>query len=316
MSHIAVLQIIGACLFLALIPAGAWGYIFYKKEPEEKFHRFLTFIIGALAVFPILFYRFLWQYFPWINALEYTKKYEGITLGLENFAIIPLSVILTFMIVGVIEEVMKQSVVHAVDDRRMDQIDDGIEFSIFAALGFSFTENIIYFYNIWVAKGPEHLFIPFVFRSVFSTFAHILFSGIFGYFYGIAHFAKPILQRELKDKRNVLLRFFHRIFKFKTDELFHEEKVLEGLTAAVFLHAVYDVFLEMNWTFLMVPYLVFGYMLLSHLLKLKENRKKYNMLFVSERNSAAEPKRVAKIMRKIYKRKTDWPHRNQPNPNI
>lgn len=304
-THTILLQIIGACALLAAIPASAWGFVFYKKAPEDRRYCMLSFAIGALAVFPILFYRWLWQYFPWMNVLKYTEKFSGISLGFENFIIIPLSVILTFMVIGLIEEVMKQSAVHAVDDLRIKDIDDAITFSIFVALGFSFTENIIYFYNIWIVKGPESLFIPFAFRSVFSTFAHLLFSGVFGYFYGIAHFAKPILQEELLKKRNVLLRFFHGIFKFKTAALFHEEKMLEGLSAAIFLHAIYNVFLEMNWTFLMVPYLVFGYMYLSRLMKKKENHKKYDLVFIQQRNNEAGPKRVARMMRRIVRRSTN-----------
>lgn len=298
-DHFKVLQIIGACLLLASIPASVWGYIFYKKQQEGRSSIWLTFCLGAIAVFPILLYRFLWQYFPWLNILEKFKRFENFNLGFENFIVIPLSVIFTFMFVGIIEEVMKQSSVHAVDDRRIRSIDDAIEFSILAALGFAFTENIIYFYNIWIDKGPENLLLPFLFRSLFSTFAHLLFSGMFGYFYGIAHFAKPILQEELRDNRNVLLRWFHRVFRFKTAEFFHEEKMFEGLALAVSLHAVYNVFLEMQWTFLMVPYLVIGYLFLSYLFTMKENRKRYNMLMVGERNHDEEPRRVAKLVTRI-----------------
>lgn len=302
-AHLKVLQIIGVCLMLAAIPAGVWGYVFYKKQPVDRFHIWLTFLLGALAVFPILLYRWLWQFFPWINVLEQVKRYDHISFGFENLIAIPLSIILTFMFVGVIEEVMKQSSVHAMDDRRIRSIDDAIEFSILAALGFSFTENIIYFYNIWIEKGPDNLFLPFVFRSVFSTFAHLLFSGMFGYFYGIAHFAKPILQEELRDRRNVLLRWFHRVFRFKTAEFFHEEKMFEGLALAVLLHAIYNVFLEMQWTFLMVPYLVIGYLFLSRLFSLKENRKRYDLLLVGERNHEKEPRQVAKLVTKICRRR-------------
>ena len=180
MTTLKILQIIGACATLAAIPAATWGYIFYRKQSEDRKHYMLTFLVGAFAVFPILFYKFLWKFFPWMNIFDATKKYSEVTIGWEAFALIPLSVILTFMFVGVIEEVMKQSSVHAVDDHKIRNIDDAIAFSIIAALGFSFTENILYFYNIWVGKGPEHILVPFVFRSLFSTFAHILFSGIFG----------------------------------------------------------------------------------------------------------------------------------------
>ncbi|MEK7529223.1 MAG: PrsW family glutamic-type intramembrane protease [Patescibacteria group bacterium] len=285
MTHVQILQIIGASALLAAVPALAWGYLFYSKNKENRTLLMVTFLIGGFAVFPILFYRWLWKFFPWINVLNFTDSFKEDLIGWQSFALIPLSVILTFMIIGVIEEVMKQSVVHAVDDNSIDSIDDAIVLSIFAALGFSFAENIVYFHNIWVGRGVDALLVPFVFRSIFSTFAHVLFSGIFGYYYGIAHFSTPMLQEELRGKENFIWRYLYRIFRLKTDELFHEQKMFQGLFIAVILHAVYNVFLEMNWTFLMVPYLVFGYMLLSHLLQLKENHKKYGLLTVGSRNN-------------------------------
>lgn len=282
MTLSAFFQIVAGCAFLAAFPAGAWAYIFYKKQPEDRLPSLMTFGIGTLAVFPILLYKYLWKFFPNINIFAYAKNFENDLIGFSGFAMIPLSVIITFAFIGLIEEVMKQSVVHSVDDRRIRHIDDSIMFSILAALGFAFTENILYFYNIWATQGAEHLLVPFLFRSVFSTFAHILFSSIFGYYYGIAHFARPLLRRELLNNRHSFWDWYHRVFRFKTATLFHEEKMFEGLTIAVVLHAVYNIFLEMNWTFIMIPYLVFGYMFVSWLLAQKKNQEKLGLLIVKD----------------------------------
>lgn len=296
------LQVIAGCAILAACPAAAWGYVFYRKQPEDRFHTFLTFFLGAFAVFPILLYKWLWQFFPNINILTYAKNFEGDLIGLSGFVMIPLSVIITFAFIGVIEEVMKMSCVHAVDDNRILDIDDAILFSILAALGFAFTENIIYFYTIWDKQGAAHLLVPFLFRSVFSTFAHILFSAIFGYFYGLAHFAKPLLQEELRNRRHSFWDWYYKIFHFKTAEFFHEVKMFQGLSLAVLLHAVYNIFLEMNWTFIMVPYLVFGYIYVSHLFKMKENHKKLGLLHVRERNHAKGPRRIAVHVSRVLAR--------------
>lgn len=301
MTTSGILQIIVACAFLAAFPAAAWGYVFYKKQPEDRRQTALTFIVGALCVFPILLYKYLWKFFPDINILAYSKNFENDLVGISGFAMIPLSVIIAFSVIGVIEEVMKQSAVHSVDDRSIRTIDDSIMFSILAALGFSFTENILYFYTIWTKQGPENLLIPFMFRSVFSTFAHVLFSSMFGYYYGIAHFAKPLLQEELKNNRYTFWDWYHKIFKFKTAALFHEEKMLEGLTIAVVLHAVYNIFLEMNWTFIMVPYLVGGYLFVTHLFKMKENQKRLDLLYVEERNHAYPPKKIAQKLGRLVR---------------
>ncbi len=280
----ATLQIIGGCFFLALMPATAWTYIFLKKQKEDRRVAFFTFLLGAGSVCPILLYKYLWKFIPSINIIEYAKNYENDLIGLSGFAMIPLSVIITFSVVGVLEETMKQSVVHAVDDRKIRHIDDSVMFSILAAIGFAFTENILYFYNIWEKQGPNNLLVPFLFRSIFSSFAHILFSTMYGYYYGVAHFAKPILQEELNNKRHSFWDWFHKKVSRGEVRLFHEEKMLEGFILAVGLHAIYNVFLEMNWTFIMVPYLVIGFMYISHLFGEIKNHKRLDLVYVDERN--------------------------------
>lgn len=276
-------QIAGSIL-LACLPAFIWGYIYYKKQPEGRRLTALTFIVGALAVFPILAYKALWQYIPWINAFKIADQYKNDIINLSEIAAIPLSVLITFMIVGAIEELMKLSAVKIVDDEEFKSIDDSMEFFIIAALGFAFTENILYFYNIWEIEGAENLFLPFLFRSSFSTFAHIMFSGIFGYYYGVAHFAKPVLQEEIRANRHHWTKFLHKIFNIRGEKMFHEEKILEGTILAVGLHAIFNVFLEMNWTFLIVPMLVCGYIALDYLFALKENRKNLGKFHVGFRN--------------------------------
>jgi len=160
-----------------------------------------------------------------------------------------------------------------------------VEFFIIAALGFSFIENILYFYSIWLNQGLNHLFMPFLFRSSFSTLAHLIFSGILGYYYGIAHFATPILQEEIKENRNHWTKWLHKILSIRKEKLFYEQHIFEGLLVSIGLHAIFNIFLEMNLTFLIVPFLLGGYMTLSYLFRKKENHKKYGKLLQNERNT-------------------------------
>ena len=279
-----LVQIIGS-IILALIPAFIWGYVFYKKNPGDKKTTALMFFVGALAVFPILLYKFSWQFLPWMNAFRLADYYKNDVIGFSNAIVLPLSIVITFMLVGIIEENMKFSAVKIVDDEDdIKNIDDSIEFFILAALGFSFTENILYFYNIWISQGPANLFLPFLFRSAFSTFAHLLFSGIFGYYYGIAHFAAPILQEEMCGKRKIIGKMFHKLVNRKDSREFYQEKLIEGLILAVGLHALFNIFLEMNLTFMIVPYLVGGYTTLNYLFAKKENHKNYGKLLCYVRN--------------------------------
>ncbi len=279
----SAIQIIGS-LILASIPAILWGFFFYKKNPEDKKMLLLTFIIGSLAVFPILLYKFSWQFFPWLNAFRIAERFEGTDIIFSSLLILPASVVVTFMIVGIIEELMKLFSVKIVNDERFDSIDDSMEFFIIAALGFSFMENILYFYNIWFTQGASDLLIPFLFRSSFSTFAHILFSGVLGYYYGVAHFAKPILQEEIKANRNHWTVWLHKIFALRKEKLFHQEKLFEGLIIAISLHAIFNIFLEINLSFLIVPFLLVGYQYLNHLFKTKNAHKDYKKLYTYRRN--------------------------------
>lgn len=268
---------------LAIVPACAWGYIFYKKQKGQKAMTVKTFIAGATFVAPLLAYKYLWQYFPWLNAFEYTHPFKDDLIGFSTFGIVPLDVILTFMIVGVIEECTKLWAVKATDKRRICSIDDAIEMCVTAALGFAFAENILYFYNIMSARGMENILYPFVFRSLFSTFAHVMFSGILGYYYGLALFADDVLKEKYNQKRWPFARWLARIIHCKKQVLFHEEKMAEGLLIAIILHATFNIFLEMSWTFLVIPFLTGGYIYLSYLMEKKEDHKVY-CLVRSERN--------------------------------
>lgn len=265
----------GIALILSIVPAAVWGYIFYKKQVGQKSMSLRTFIAGAVFVAPLLAYKFLWQFFPWLNAFAYTHQFKDDFIGFANLMAIPLDVLFTFLLVGVIEEVTKFMAVRMSGGDKIASIDDAIEMFITAALGFAFIENMIYFYNIMSSRGPENILYPFVFRSLFSTFAHIMFSGMLGYYYGLAHFAGPLLKEENAAKRWPIFIKIAKILPFNDEVEFKDEKLLQGLLVAIGLHALFNIFLEMNWTFLLVPYLTGGYILLNYLMEKKEDHKIY-----------------------------------------
>lgn len=263
---------------LACIPAAIWGYIFYKKDPVYRPKAVMTFLMGIVSVLPIMLYKWSWQHLPQINIFNYTNNFSTDLFHFTPYLFLPLGTIFAFMFVGIIEEYMKHIVVKKTDEGFFRNIDDAIEFSILAALGFAFIENILYFYYIWEYQGADILMVSFVFRAVFSTFAHILFSGIYGYFYGIAYFADPIWSEEIRQKRGKLANLFHTVFHMKRNRVFAVEKLSEGLFIAVTLHAIFNILLEINLTFFMVPFLIFGYGYLDHLFKKKENLKDWDYL--------------------------------------
>lgn len=272
-------------ILLASVPALIWGYIFYKKDPVYRPKAKETFLLGMVSVLPILLYKWSWNYFPQINIFTYTNALQTDLFDFTPYLFLPLGTVIAFSFVGVIEEYMKHHVVKTIDRGFFRNIDDAIEFSIISALGFAFVENVLYFYYIWTYQGFEILMVSFVFRSIFSTFAHVLFSGIYGYFYGIAYFADPIWSEEVQKKRHPVFDFLHMIFHFKRNRVFATEKVSEGLALAVILHGIFNIMLEMNLTIFMIPFLVFGYSFLDYLFKRKENLKAYGYL-VGEKSTA------------------------------
>ncbi len=263
------------CIILAAVPALVWLYIFLKKRKEPLGAVVLTFVAGMVSVAPIIVYKLSWEYFPELNVFNYLEKFDQNILGFTELGILPVSVLLNFLLVGMIEEYMKHIAVKTVDDNRFKDIDDSMEYAIVAALGFAFIENIMYFFYIWQYQGIDTLYLSFIFRSIFSTFAHVLFSGIYGYYYGIAHFAEPIYKEELRENRHPIIKLLHKVVNLKSETLFKDEKITQGLTYAIVLHAIFNVVLEMNLTFLIVPYLILGYIVLTYLFAKKKNHIKY-----------------------------------------
>jgi len=260
---------------LSVVPAFFWGYIFYMKQPEKKSVAAKVFLSGSLSVGTILLYKYLWQFFPWINAFLYANSFKDDIIGFSNFMLIPLDIVITFMLVGIIEEVTKFFAVTIIHEKQLSSITDCIEFFIIAALGFAFTENSIYFYNIMMSRGTENLLMPFIFRSLFSTFAHVMFSGICGYYYGLAHFAGPLLEEKSNLVRWSIIGWIGKLFGYKKPLLISQEKLIQGIVIASILHAFFNILLEMNWTFLLVPFLALGFILLSSLFENKLVDKEY-----------------------------------------
>ena len=262
-------------LALDIVPALFWGYIFFKKQPEDKFTAAHLFLSGIVTVAPLLLYKYLWQFFPWINAFAYTNTFQDNLIGFGNLGAIPLDVLATFMIVGIIEEIAKFTAVRVIHHKQIRSITDCIEYFIIVALGFAFAENIIYFYNIMQVRGTDSVLLPFIFRSLFSTFAHVMFSGVLGYYYGLATFAGPVMNENYNQDKWPVLRALMSFFHLNKTRTFHDEKIAQGILIAITMHAFFNIFLEMNWTFLIIPYLAVGFITLSFMFDSRRIDKNY-----------------------------------------
>jgi RsiW-degrading membrane proteinase PrsW (M82 family) len=231
-----------------------------------------------LAVIPI----FVFQY-------EISRIEGGLKSLFSNFILVS---ILAGLWVGFYEETAKMWIVKLTSKSFFRDIDDAIMLSIVVALGFSFVENILYFHSIWNNPAIEESMRWFyvTFRSLGSMLLHIITSGIFGYYFGIACFAKPVLiDRLSQGKRFIFTKWIHRILHLKSETVFREEKIFEGLIIAASIHATFDFLMGMSqhftdagssaiarvWLLLAVPFLVGNFFWLTYLLDKKEDHKIY-----------------------------------------
>ena len=293
------------CILLALIPVVVWYLIFRRKHANKWLFVILTFVAGMMAGALILAYQYFWG--QSIGLVFFSVTPENFSSNIQaQFGVTVLSYFLIYLSVGFIEEYAKHWVVKKADERIFESVDDVIEFSIIAALGFSFLENIGYFFMVILRDDMETLPSLFLVRSVFVVFIHILCSGIYGYYYGLGHFASPVLaERQRQGKLAYIPEFVHRITHLKRATVFREEMATFGLLIAMTLHGLYDFLLEMEtignlasyftdapvppylaeirFHVVMLPImLIGGYLYLMYLLRKKEDQEEFGQLKIRE----------------------------------
>lgn len=206
------------------------------------------------------------------------------------------------MMVGFLEEYTKHLVVRFTDGAYLRSVESAISFSIVVGLGFAFVENIIYLVNyIWNSRcitDPSQcvliidtgervhqvgvILIPYILRSILSMSAHVVFSGIFGYYYGLAHFASYKYKKLQKHKLDhKIIGFISKLTGWNKINLFHNIKIFEGLFIAMTLHGIFNFSLDENTGFVKVIALPLIIVLIGYLFFLfeqKENNKKLNLI--------------------------------------
>ncbi|MBP7819746.1 PrsW family intramembrane metalloprotease [Candidatus Gracilibacteria bacterium] len=265
-----LLQVISV-IVLAILPAFVWSYIFLGKSDECRSTLLKVFFWGGLATLPLLLYRMSWQFFPSLNFIANIKEQTSeTTIMLGDGINFPIAHLLIFMTIGMIEEILKAFVINkSVPKKQINSIADAVEYSIAGSLGFAFVENIFYLGEVYTIIGSSAIIAMFVSRAVFATFAHVLFSAIFGYYHGIGLFAKENIKdlETVGDTASLEQRMGFRVPYLWKVRIFRIEELLVGLCYAGALHAFYNIFLEMGYNLFLIPFLVFGTMFVSRLLK-------------------------------------------------
>lgn len=254
-----------ASTILAVFPVIVWIKIIHR-EGEEKSLYIKTFFLGTLAVIPPFILIWLFERYPQLDI------YSEINNTIEQIA---LAALLTNIIVGIIEEIAKNVIVRVIDKRHPEYfqtITSAIKLSLCAALGFAFAENIFYFYSVWTNPSFNYadLFSTFIFRSLFTMCAHMVFSGIFGYYFGVGKFASDITEFARWEGRQFnFARWVAKITGKMTYQVVREFKNLTGLMLAMGLHAAFNVSLDLEHKLPSILIVVFGAIYIAYLLQTK-----------------------------------------------
>lgn len=182
-----------------------------------------------------------------------------------------------FVMVGILEEFVKHLVLRFSDEYKIHSVSEAIQFSIIVALGFAFVENILYFTQVLqtgLLVGPQFL-VLIVLRSVLSVGAHVSFSAILGYYYGLAKFSHEIWQRQELCAKYRWLEKVHQKMGVRCETLFHDQKMMEGVVLAMVAHALFNGLLEFNQVVWVFPYIFVLLLWITHLLHQTELHRSF-----------------------------------------
>lgn len=285
---------IALILGIALLPALLWMGLFQIKDrahPEPRKWLLLAFFSGALAILPVLGFSYLWKLFTGSEWLDWIGSFGGHALALSIFSVFWLAAI---------EEFFKHKAVLSMGAEvslQFDELSDGIFYSVAAALGFAFLENAVYLWTIFSQTHAMNgeFWSTFAFRGFGTMLGHLIFSGIFGYFWGLALLVRLDGQFDLfkRDEKKGLRRFLDKFFVssesgkgpfrkfFETISLYtirsflnknskrkgklsSTSLVAEGFWLATLMHTIFNVTVSAEWAgeniaFLVVPILIFGF---------------------------------------------------------
>lgn len=274
---------------MALLPVFVWTYVWFAKPSEEsgperakeRRHMLYVFLLGTLTVLPILGLQWLWAYHPELDINEYINATVANPL---------IWYVLTYMLAGVLEEIAKGSIIYYVDfsSIQIKTINNCIKYNLLVGLGFAFSENILYFYSGIRGGDFLNLFSVFVFRGLFTVSAHMIFSSIVGYFYGLSKFSDPIVKQEKWEGReHKFVRWFAHLRGTDPRLLLARMQWWTGILIAMIMHGAYNLSLIAGWVWLSMLIVIGGFFYVRYL----STRKAGNLVLAM--TGAARPSLMA-----------------------
>lgn len=247
----------------AAIPVVIWIVLFLRQSNTSKKLLALIFFAGTLVAPLMLGIQYFWTIFPQAN-LE--------TLVTSSISDSNLMFGALFVLFGAMEEIFKHFAVRSIDKRTVaiQTVNDSLKLSILAALGFSFAENIYYMVSLFDSLTAVELIGMYIARSGITMLGHIIFSGIFGYYFGISKFAIDMTnEQKMLGKKSLAASIISKLFNVPLAEGFKEKTILKGLTLAILFHATFNFLLHYDQIIPVIIIVALGYLFLRFLLQRK-----------------------------------------------
>jgi RsiW-degrading membrane proteinase PrsW (M82 family) len=246
---------------VALVPAIIWCILFLKYHRERLSVVLLMFFAGMLSTLPVLVYDALVRTGASIDLFLLKITPESFNRASQTFVQGQLSLggvqttlavsLVSFLFVGVLEELSKMWMVRRNGVPLFSSIDDAMQLSIMVAIGFAFAENVVnpsYFLgfvrdHLLRSGTPDVVafFSNVTGRAVLTSMVHIVSTGVMGYFLGLALFADPYLRES--EERGRHHRFLHavsRLLRLEVKSVYRTEMMIVGLAAAIVLHGAFN----------------------------------------------------------------------------
>lgn len=246
---------------VAIVPALIWCSFFLKYHVQRYSMVALMFFAGMLSTAPILFYDklvrngtelqfFFFRIVPENFNLTSSAFVTGSVTGISHVRSTLLVSFLSFMFVGVIEELSKFWVMKKSGRRFFTSIDDAMQLSIIVAIGFAFAENVLnptyfmgFIQSFLLTGSPDWGSFAgnVIGRSVLTNMVHIVATGVLGYFFGMALFAGPVMQEaHAKGKFFWIADGLHAVLGLPKQLVFRRHMFLVGLFFAIVLHGLFN----------------------------------------------------------------------------
>jgi hypothetical protein len=215
----------------ALLPVIAWYFILRRKNNQRILQRaIVTFIFAGCG------------------ALLFLSIKDPVQAFLVNHLH---SLFVVLLLFGVCIEYFKNFIVRLTGIGFFKNMNDVLDLSFAAALGFTFFENTFYLSVAFEGKfpgveGPVEMFKFFLLRVFFIPPVHLFCSGIFGYFYGLGLFSTDTLKA--KNEGSFMYRLFTTLLFFIPAKIrYRSVKIAQGSALSVLCYGVFFLLLEKNF---------------------------------------------------------------------